>query len=76
MTRQQFELEKIRQVREARDRELVMLAQGRLSADPRYVRNAVSFHWMRMIERKRKMYNFLRPSERRRLNTLEGLLEA
>ena len=49
MTRQQYEREKIRRMQReaeaARQRELRLLAQGRREADPRYVREAVSF-WL------------------------------
>lgn len=73
MTKAQYQREKIRQVQEARERELQMLAEGRMSANPVYVRNAADFLWSRILDRKLQRRDSLPPIERQRLTTLVSL---
>jgi hypothetical protein len=69
MTREQFQCEK----RLAREQELQMLAQGRIGADPRYVKDFVAWVWSKVLERKLQMSRFEPGRQARRVRTLAGL---
>jgi hypothetical protein len=74
MTEQQYEREKRLELRANREVELRRLARARLTADPRYVQNAVDFIWERLLDRKLgRGSDSLRPVDRKRLDTLAGL---
>ena len=77
MTRSQFERAKILQMKSAiesaRQAELRLLAQGRDTADPRYVQSVVEFLWTKLLERKLALRDSLPEIERKRLNTLTEL---
>lgn len=73
MTKQQYEREKRLEMRDGREAELRMLAQGILDADPRYVQNVVDFIWKRLLDRKLQTRDSLPTRERVRLDTLRGL---
>jgi hypothetical protein len=56
-----------------RQRELRVLAEGRKTADVRYVRDVVDWFWAQLVERKLRMRDSLPRVEQRRLDTLIGL---
>ena len=60
-------------MREARERELRILAESRIGADPRYVQNVVDFLWSKLLDRKLQSAPSLPVLEQQRLNTLAAL---
>lgn len=70
MTKAQNQRERILALREARDQELRMLAQGRKNANPRYVQDVVDFLWTQLLNRKLRMIDSLPAVKRRRLSLL------
>lgn len=70
MTKAQDQRERILALREARDQELRMLAQGRKNANPRYVQDVVDFLWTQLLNRKLRMIDSLPAVKRRRLSLL------
>jgi hypothetical protein len=70
MNHRQFQREQRLAVRRA---ELGLLAQGRSTADPRYVQDVVDFIWSKLVDRKLQNKSSLPPHDQQRLNTLTGL---
>jgi hypothetical protein len=73
MTEAQFKYLKLRQMSEARNHELKMLNEGRLTANPRYVQDVVDTLWPKILERKLQQRDSLPLAEQRRLKTLASL---